>query len=71
MIKTRLLMGIVVMTLLTALLGACAPQPSLKPPSKEEANFRFLISDDVNAIDDFESVIVTISTIGVQRGGES
>lgn len=39
--------------------------------SDENANFRFLISDDVNAINDFSSVEVTISKIGVQQGGES
>lgn len=39
--------------------------------SDEGANFRFLISDDVNAINDFSSVYVTISKIGVQQEGES
>jgi hypothetical protein len=37
-----------------------APQPGLS------GNFAFLISDDVNAIDDFSSLIVTISGIGLQ-----
>jgi len=81
----------VLITLLTVLVGACAPQPSPEPaplpppapspapvptpaptpPITEEANFRFLISDDVNAIDDFEHVYVTISEIGVHSGGGS
>ena len=91
MIKARLLIGMVLITLLTVLVGACAPQPSPEPaplpppapspapvptpaptpPITEEANFRFLISDDVNAIDDFEHVYVTISEIGVHSGGGS
>jgi hypothetical protein len=48
------------------------PSPTPAPtPTGEEINFRFLISDDVNAIDDFATVNVTISKIGVKRGGES
>ncbi|MCZ6615481.1 MAG: DUF4382 domain-containing protein [Chloroflexi bacterium] len=35
------------------------------------ANFRFLVSDDVNAIDQFQSLEVSISRIGLLRGGES
>ena len=50
---------------------APTPTPTPTPPITEDVNFRFLISDDVNAIDDFEHVYVTISEIGVQRGGES
>ncbi len=42
-----------------------APQPSL------EGNFVFLISDDVNAISDFESVDVSISRIGLLSSGDS
>ena len=48
-----------------------APIPTPTPPTGEEANFRFLISDDVNAIEDFEHVYVTISKIGVHSAGES
>lgn len=47
------------------------PIPTPTPPAGEEANFRFLISDDVNAIEDFEHVYVTISKIGVHSAGES
>ncbi len=41
------------------------PQPS------PEGNFVFLISDEVNAIGDFESLNVSISKIGLQLGGET
>ncbi len=47
------------------------PIPTPTPPAGEEANFRFLISDDVNAIEDFKHVYVTISKIGVHSAGES
>ncbi|MBU2535210.1 MAG: DUF4382 domain-containing protein, partial [Chloroflexi bacterium] len=48
------------------------PTPSPTPsPSGEEDNFRMLISDEVNAIGDFEHLYVTISSIGVHQGGES
>ena len=40
-------------------------------PPEAPFNFRFLISDDVNAIDQFQSLLVTISRIGLQQGGES
>ena len=35
------------------------------------ANFRLLISDEKNAIDDFAHLLVTIDRIGLQQGGES
>lgn len=47
------------------------PAPSTALPYAEDENFRFLISDDVNAIHNFEHVYITISEIGFQRGGES
>ena len=48
------------------------PAVSPAPGTPEvEANFRFLVSDDINAIDQFQSLEVTISRIGLQRGGES
>ena len=40
-------------------------------PVVAQANFRLLISDEANAIDDFESLEVTISSIWVHRAGES
>jgi len=51
---------------------APAPAPEPTPtPTEEKVNFRFLISDDVNAIEDFEQLWVHITSIGVQKGGES
>ncbi|MBA7489760.1 hypothetical protein ES702_00294 [subsurface metagenome] len=41
------------------------------PVPDPEGNFVFLISDDVNAIGDFESLNVSISKIGLQPGGDS
>jgi hypothetical protein len=49
----------------TTTLFVVSPQPS------PEGNFAFLISDDVNAISDFDSVIVTISKISLQKTGDS
>lgn len=46
-----------------------APQPT-PTPTGEKANFRLLISDEANAIDHFASLNVTISSIGLQQGGE-
>ncbi len=40
-------------------------------PVVAQANFRLLLSDDENAIGDFESLKVTITSIGMLRGGES
>jgi hypothetical protein len=42
-----------------------SPQPS------SEGNFAFLISDDLNAIGDFQSLNISISKIGLQLGGEA
>jgi hypothetical protein len=41
------------------------------PIPDPEGNFVFLISDDVNAIDDFESLTVYISNIGLVPSGDS
>ena len=49
----------------TQTLAAILPQPN------PEGNFAFLISDDVNAIADFESVNVSISRISLQKNGDS
>ncbi len=61
--------------ILIALVGYFGLRPVLSPigPGGEpgaEGNFALLISDDVNAIADFEHLYVTISSIGVQQGGE-
>lgn len=80
MIKARLFIGMILITLIAVPLGACNFQPSSEtatlPPSAppsitEQPNFRFLISDEENAIGDFQSLNVTISEIGLQQGGES
>ncbi len=52
------------------------PQPSpapvvTVPEPSPEGTFVFLISDDVNAIGDFESVNVSISSIGLFSSGDS
>lgn len=44
------------------------PAPPVPNP---EGNFVFLISDDVNAIGDFESLNVSVSKIGLWLGGDS
>ncbi len=48
------------------------PSPTAEPipTPMPEANFRLLISDEVNAIGDFDSLKVTISSVGVHRAGE-
>ena len=40
----------------------------ITPVPSASGNFVFLVSDDVNAIADFESVVVGIQRIGLQRG---
>jgi len=50
------------------------PSPTLLvvfPQPSPEGNFAFLISDDVNAIGDFNSVIVSISKISLLKRGDS
>ena len=43
----------------------------ITPVPSPEGNFVFLISDDVNAIADFQSLNVSIAKIGLQLGGDS
>jgi len=66
----------VAVVLLVALIGYFGLRPMLFPtgPSPQpspEGNFVFLISDDVNAIGDFQSLNLSISKIGLQQEGES
>ena len=77
----------VVAVLLVALIGYFGLRPMLLPtgpgpepgpfpvtPSPQpspEGNFVFLISDDVNAIDEFQSLNISVSKIGLQLGGEA
>lgn len=61
--------------LLVALMGYFGLRPMLFPPElipqpSPEGNFVFLISDDVNAIGDFQSLNISITKIGLQVGGE-
>jgi len=61
--------------LLVALIGYFGLRPMLFPigPSVQpspEGNFVFLISDDVNAIGDFQNLNISISKIGLQAEGE-
>lgn len=75
MFKSKVLAVITVLSMLSLMLGACtitgAYQNAVSTSTEEGGNFRFLISDDVNAIGEFSSVNVTISKIGLQKGGES
>ncbi len=60
--------------LLILVVGYVGLRPLLYPAGpvpNSEGNFVFLISDDVNAIGDFESVNVSISKIGLLAAGES
>jgi len=49
--------------------GEVAPPSATEaiPDQTAEANFRLLVSDEVNAIGDFESLIVTVSNVGVHK----
>ncbi len=40
-------------------------------PVLAQPNFRFWLSDEVNAITDFQNLTVTVSGIGLQKGGNS
>ena len=49
-----------------------APLPVMPSPQPSpDGNFVFLISDDVNAIGDFQSLEISVSKIGLQREGEA
>src|SRR4030042_3582091 len=75
MFKFKLVVVLTVLGMLSLIFGACTATSTdeslLSASTKGNVNFRFLISDDVNAIEDFASLNVTISKIGVQQGGES
>jgi len=53
--------------------GEVAPPSAAEaiPDQTAEANFRLLISDEKNAIGDFDSLIVTVSSVGVHKAGET
>lgn len=54
--------------LLVMLTPGCASAPT-STPAGEEVNFRLWISDEANAIDDFDELWVAISGIGVVQSG--
>lgn len=52
--------------------GVSTPNQTIGPASSaEKANFTLLISDEVNAMKDFERLDVTVSSVGVHQGGDS
>ena len=65
----------VVLALFSLVTGGCNELEKLVGSSDnstiEDVNFRLLISDEANAIDDFDQLNVTITSIGVHQGGES
>ena len=66
----------VMAVLCIALIGYFAVLPALSPngPGEElvlQSNFRLLISDEVNDIEDFEHLYVDITSIGIQQGNGS
>jgi hypothetical protein len=67
--KKPLIVIAIVASLLLLIVGCNGGQQS--PNAAQGVNFRFLISDEPNAIEDFENLYVTISSIGVRGGGES
>jgi hypothetical protein len=60
----------IVLSLLAVIdVALCALMPGGTPaPAFAQANFRLLISDEANAIGDFQSLNVTITSIGVHGG---
>lgn len=66
---------LVVLALFSLTAGGCNELEkllgSLDSSTEEDVNFRLLISDEANAIGDFEQLNVTITSIGVHQGGES
>ncbi len=55
-----------ILALVVVLVTGCAGVPSLvSTPAGEEVNFRLWISDEANAITDFDELLVTISDVGI------
>ena len=59
-----------VLALVAVLAAGCVgvPTPTSPTPTEEEVNFRLWISDEVNAIGDFDELWMTIGGIGVVQG---
>ncbi len=64
-----------VAVIVLAIVGFFGVRPMLYTPPglvpSPEGNFAFLISDEVNAIGDFDNLFLTISRVGLQTAGES
>jgi predicted secreted protein len=84
MFKSKLFLVVALLSAVALLFGACEEgittpsEPTSEPSTtittetaEEEANFRLLVSDEINAIGHFEHLYVTVTSIGVQQGGES
>jgi len=71
----RYLATMIALILVILLSGGCEYLTTLTGASDrlnpEDVNFRLLISDEANAIGDFEELNVTITDIGVHQGGDS
>jgi len=81
--KSLILVAVIVLVVM--LMPGCASEEGLPSPTDEptstpaitpttsgdEVNFRLLISDEVNYIDDFNELWITITQIGVKQDGES
>ncbi len=67
----KCLVVMTVLALVAVLAAGCAgvPTPTSPTPAEEKVNFRLLISDEANAIGDFDELWVTILSIGVVQGG--
>lgn len=63
--------AMVLVILVGGYFGLRLPEQPIVPPPDQEGNFVFLISDEVNAIGDFDSLDISISKIGLQMGGDS
>jgi hypothetical protein len=61
----------VLLILVAGYFGLRLPQQPIVPLPNQEGNFVFLISDEVNAIGDFDSLNISISKIGLQLSGDS
>ncbi|UCB43108.1 MAG: DUF4382 domain-containing protein [Dehalococcoidales bacterium] len=65
---------LVALILVPLLTGGCEDLTTLfdayNSQNSENVNFRLLISDEVNAIGDFENLYVTITKIGVHKSGD-
>lgn len=71
--KSKFLVISAILGMLAMVASACAPGVSTPTPagSPNQANFRFLVSDQPNDIGDFAHLNVTISSIGVQLASDN